>query len=137
MARLRYLLDTNVIADYLKQWEPTTSRLHEAIKNGHTIYLCEPVKYEVLRGLLKVNATRKLQIFEQILVPQLSPLILIPADWHQAAVLWAKNRTIGRQLSDIDTLIAALAQRTGSIVVTHDNDFDVFAIPRENWHSST
>ena len=34
-------------------------------------------------------------------------------------------------------LKAALAQRMGSIVVTHDNDFDVFAIPRENWYSST
>lgn len=64
MAGLVYILDANAVADYINGLETTTARIDQGIKNGWQIYLAQPVVYEVLRGLFKTKAVRKLQIFE-------------------------------------------------------------------------
>jgi predicted nucleic acid-binding protein len=64
MERLIYVLDTNVIADRMNAREPVTLRLTTAVQHGHQVGLCQPVFYEVMRGLLKTNATRKLHFFQ-------------------------------------------------------------------------
>jgi predicted nucleic acid-binding protein len=133
MERLMYLLDTNAVADYINQFEPTVTRIDEAIRHEHQVYLCQPVYYEVLRGLIKTNATRKRHIFENEFVPQLPGLALTDVDWHQAAQFWADTVKVGKQLADTDLLIAALAKRLNGVIVTADNDFDVLPIQRENW----
>lgn len=136
MDGVRYLLDTNAISDYLKQFEPTTPRIRQAIRNGHVLYLCKPVEYEVLRGLIKVNATRQRQIFEESFASQLTPLLLTDTDWRQAAQFWAEARNVGKQLSDVDLLIAALAYRLNAVIVTDDDDFDALPIRHENWRKT-
>lgn len=133
MDRLTYILDTNAISDYIKQFESTTTRIKQAIRDGHALYLCKPVEYEVLRGLIKANAERQRQIFEIGFAPQLTPLPLADADWRQAAQFWAEARNAGKQLSDVDLLIAALAFRLNSVIVTNDNDFDALPVQRDNW----
>jgi len=55
MARLTYILDTNVIADRMKAIEPVSQRLTDFVSAGHRIYLCQPVYYEIMRSLLKIN----------------------------------------------------------------------------------
>ena len=45
-------------------------------------------------------------------------------------------RNQGKQLSDVDLLIAALAQRLDGVVVTSDDDFDALPIQRENWRAA-
>ncbi|MEP7293888.1 MAG: PIN domain-containing protein, partial [Chloroflexota bacterium] len=124
MERLTYLLDTNAVADYLNQIPTTTARIHSAIADGSHIYLAQPVHYEVLRGLLKVGATRKLTVFEQAFAPQLDWILLTDADWRFAAHLWADATRKGKQLSDVDYLIAALAVRLNAVIISDDNDFD-------------
>ncbi|MDQ7027151.1 MAG: PIN domain-containing protein [Anaerolineae bacterium] len=133
MERLSYILDTNVVADYINQIEVTTSRTKQAIRGGHILYLCQPVHYEIMRGLFKVNAARKLKAFEEQFAPQLLALTLTDTDWLQAARFWADMRNLGRQFADADLLVAALAKRLDSIVVTADDDFDALPIRRENW----
>lgn len=133
MDGLIYILDTNVITDRMKVIEPVASRFTKAVAAGHEVYLCQPVYYEVLRGLLKVNATSQLQFFQTVIVPFLKPLALIDSDWQQAAQFWADARNIGKQLSDGDLLIAALAYRLNAILVSNDADFDALPIQRENW----
>ena len=133
MDRLIYILDTNAISDYIKQFEPTTTHIKQAIRDEHTLYLCQPVEYEVLRGLIKTKADRQLQIFEEGFAPQLTQLPLIDADWRQAAQFWADARTTGKQLSDVDLQIAALAYRLDAVIVTNDNDFAALPIRHENW----
>lgn len=86
MAGLIYILDTNAIADYLNGIETTTNRIDQALDAGSHLYLAQPVVYEVLRGLLKVNAVRKLHVFEQEFAPQFDKLDITDADWQQAAL---------------------------------------------------
>lgn len=133
MDRISYILDTNVISDYIKQFEPTITRIKQAIRDGHILYLCKPVEYEVLRGLIKVNADRQQQIFEMGFAPQLTLLPLLDVDWRQAGQFWAQARNTGKQLSDVDLLLAALAFRLNAVIVTNDDDFDALPVQRENW----
>ena len=135
MERLTYILDTNAIADYINQFEPTLSNIRQSLLDGHELYLCQPVHYEVLRGLMKANATQKRRIFEVLFAPQLIALALTDTDWQQAAQFWSDARKVGRQLSDIDLLVAALSKRLDSVIVSNDDDFDVLPIRRENWRN--
>ena len=132
MERLTYILDTNAIADYINQHESTTARINRAIHDGHILYLCQPVEYEVLRGLLKAQATQKKRIFEEQFASQIDWLPLTDDDWRQAARFWAETRSAGRQLSDVDLLVAALAKRLESVIVSSDDDFDALTAQREN-----
>jgi predicted nucleic acid-binding protein len=133
MERLDYVLDTNAIADYINEFEPTTKRIKQAIRDGHRLYLCQPVRYEILRGLIRTQATRKRHAFDNQFAPQLIPLALIDEDWRQAAQFWAATVSAGKQLVDSDLLIGAIAKRIGGIVVSADDDFNYLPIRRENW----
>ncbi len=133
MERLTYILDTNAVADYINTIEPTIMRIKQAIRDGHLLILCQPVRYEVLRGLLKVAATRKQEIFEREFAPRLVWTPLVDADWEQAARFWADATSRGRQFSDIDLLVAAVASRLGGVIVSSDADFDALSTPREDW----
>jgi predicted nucleic acid-binding protein len=137
MARISYILDTNVISDYIKQFHPTTQAVKQAIRDKHTLYLSSPVRYEVVRGLQFVNATRQQNVFTNEFAPLLDFVPLLEADWMQAAQFWVLARQQGKQLADTDLLIAALAKRLDGIIVSADNDFDVLPIQRVNWRKST
>jgi predicted nucleic acid-binding protein len=135
VGRLKYILDTNAVTDYINNIEPATTRLRDAVKNGHELFLCHPVYYEIMRGLLKVKATRKIQVFSEQLSPQLIQISPTQEDWNQAAQYWADMRNKGRQLSDVDLLIAATATRLDGVIVTSDDDFDALPLKRENWRN--
>ncbi len=136
MDKVTYILDTTVIADSIKRQPQVLERLTNAGEAGHVIGLCDPVRCEVVRGLLKVNATQKLQLFRQSIAPLMDYLPLTDADWGRAAQLWADARNQGKQLSDVDLLIASLAQRLNAVVVTSDVDFTALPISRENWRDA-
>jgi predicted nucleic acid-binding protein len=135
MEVLTYLLDTNVIADRISGLNIVTQKLNTAIKAEHRVCLCVPVHYEVLRGLMWKNAAQKRQFYEQQFVPALEWIPLVDADWEQAARFWAETRRKGKQLSDADLLLAALATRLGAIIVSADEDFDALPVKRENWRN--
>jgi tRNA(fMet)-specific endonuclease VapC len=133
MAGLSYLLDTNAIADYINNVTSVRERIYAARQNQDHFYLCQPVYYEVLRGLLRTNANRKLTIFEGEFRPLLLWLPLVDADWRQAAQNWADTSKAGKQLSEVDLLIAALAIRLEVVIISAGNDFDALRVKRENW----
>jgi len=128
-----YLLDTNAVADYLNGIESTLSHIKRAVLDQHILYLSQPVDFEVVRGLLKVNATRKLSAFEDEFAPQLDWLALTDTDWRQAARFWVDAVSRGKQLSDVDLLLAALALRINGVIISDDGDFDALPVKRENW----
>lgn len=136
MDRLTYILDTNVIADAMNGRNPAAERFFTTVEAGHHVYLCQPVYYEVMRGLLKANATRKQAVFQETIMPALTWIPLTDADWRQAAQFWADASNAGRQLADVDLLIAAMAVRIGGTVVTADDDFDALPVQRVNWRLS-
>jgi predicted nucleic acid-binding protein len=132
MERLAYILDTNVISDNINGIEPTMTRTQRSFRSDTLMYFCQPVAYEVLRGLMRTKAVNKMRVYEKF-VPQLTWVELIVEDWRQAAQLWADATSRGKQLSDVDLLLAALCIRLNAILVSSDADFDALPIQRENW----
>jgi predicted nucleic acid-binding protein len=49
----------------------------------------------------------------------------------KAAELWSSTRSAGKQLSDVDLLLAALAVRMDAVIVSNDSDFDALPARRE------
>lgn len=136
MGPVIYILDTNVIADRFNHLPQVLDHLNRVGEAGHVLGLCDPVRYEILCGLLKVNARQKLRFFHETVMPLMDHLALIGEDWQVAAQLWATMRNEGKQFSDADLMIAALAQRLNAVVVTADDDFAALSIQRENWRTA-
>jgi predicted nucleic acid-binding protein len=129
-----YLLDTNTVSQWLSPvGQETQNKINELITQNHRIALCQPVIYELVRGLLWKQAPRKLSILREKILPQLEKVDLLETDWLQAAQFWAETRRKGRQLSDADLLLAAIAYRLGAVLVSHDTDFDALPVILEAW----
>ena len=78
------MLDTTMIADRIKGHPQVLNHLTRASDDGHVLGLCDPVRNELLRGLLKVNTSQKLQLFRETITPLMDHLTLIDADWQVA-----------------------------------------------------
>lgn len=133
MAGLIYIVDANVISDLLARVSSVEQHLDR--RKTEIVCLCQPVYYELIRGLIKTQATSKLQRLEEVLRPSFNWITLTDDDWLQAARYWALATGSGRQLSDVDLLIAAIATRLDAIIVTSDADFDALPVKRENWRT--
>ncbi|MBZ0300211.1 MAG: PIN domain-containing protein [Anaerolineae bacterium] len=133
MAKELYVFDTNIVSSLL--YERQRSLLMRIRRNQtDLLILCDSVIYEVERGLNHKRAERQLSRFRDEVFPMFTVASIQLADWHVAAVLWASTRDIGKQLSDVDLLIAAMALRLNGIVVTNDKDFAYLPMVRtENW----
>lgn len=129
-----YIFDTNAISDAIKKNPVMVNRLREH-QDEHILCLCPPVHYEIRRRLLAISATAQLHIYETQVRRQFAWTRLKDADWEQAARFWAETRRKGKQLSDADLLLAALAVWLNAIIVSADDDFDALPVERENWRS--
>ncbi|MCC6802176.1 MAG: PIN domain-containing protein [Anaerolineae bacterium] len=127
------VVDTNVLSDLLANVELVAHNFVSTIERDEIVYLCQPVLYELRRGLFRRKAEVKYRAFNQNILPRLTLIPLEDADWLQAAQFWADAVSRGKQLADIDLLLAALAQRLDATLVTADDDFDILPIQRANW----
>ena len=137
MSNAIYLFDTNIISNLRPGRNPQL--LRRILKNQHqTLCLCEPVIFEVERGLEHRQAYKQLQHFQNELIPLFSVVSVTIADWRVAAKLWADARRRGRQLSDIDVLLASMTLRLDGVLVTDDQDFKHLPlIQTVNWLSDS
>jgi predicted nucleic acid-binding protein len=131
-----YVLDTNVISDLSRNVSIVVTNHDRKLKQGHSLVLCSPVYYENLRGLLKKNANSQIAGLNA-LKAAFDWQALIEQDWLEAAQLWANADKMGKRLSDIDVLIAALVTRLNAVLVSADADFDALPIKREDWRLTT
>lgn len=131
-----FLLDTNTVAYLLRNDPLVTQHRDTALREGHTLALCPPVEYEILRGLLKSTATRQVRQYQQEFRPLHQWIPLLEEDWLQAARFWTRAVSRGKQLSDIDLLLVVIAFREDAIIVSNDTDFDVLPIQRVDWRQS-
>jgi predicted nucleic acid-binding protein len=132
---LIYLIDSNTITDLIEGYQEVTLTLSQNIMAGHTIGLCPPVYYEVMRGLRWKNLQRKQAVFQNTIRPQLDWIPFVEGEWFQAIQFWIDAKSKGRQLSDMDILLAAIAQRLNAVIVSSDTDFDALPVQRENWRN--
>lgn len=128
-----YVFDTNLISSLRPGKNPALfKRLRQ--NQDQTLCLCEPVIFEIECGYEYRQAYRQLDRFRAHLLPL---FVVVPTqlvDWRVAAKLWSSVQQHGRQLSDIDLLLASMTLRLNGILVTDDGDFAYLPLVKtENW----
>jgi tRNA(fMet)-specific endonuclease VapC len=130
----QYALDTNTISYLLKNNQNVATRLQAASAAGHRLIIPLMVYYEIKRGLLAVNATRKLQDFEQfceaIGVGELSFDVM-----DKASHIYAHLQNAGRLVDDGDIIIGAFCIAKNYVLVTNNTRHfqNMSGIQTENW----
>jgi predicted nucleic acid-binding protein len=136
MANEVFVFDTNHVSNLLHLHNRS---IYQRIRNEklNSLVLCEAVIYEVEKGLIHKNAEVQLAQFQQMVIPRFTVEAIQLTDWRVAARLWGIARSKGRQLSDLDVLIAAVTLRLKGTLVTNDGDFVYLPnVPTANWLST-
>ena len=92
------------------------------------------IHYEIKRGLLAVNATRKLRIYDEIR-KQFQMLFLDDeAVFDKASEIHADLKQRGELIQDTDIFIAATVLLRNLILVSNDSHFQrISSLNTENW----
>jgi tRNA(fMet)-specific endonuclease VapC len=129
-----YLLDTNIVSASLKQNVNINLKLKEVSSLEIDILISGVTYYEVQRGLLRTNATKKLALFAQFC--QDYPILFLDdlRIFQKASEIHADLTNRGKIIQDADILIAATAIIHNLILVSHDSDLTrVKDLQLENW----
>lgn len=114
--------------------EKIKMKLGEVAFYEKEVYISAISYYEIKRGLLARNATRKLDIFEEF-CNEIKILFLNSQEiFDKASEIYADLRQKGELISDADILIAATALIQELILISDDSDFvRIESISVENW----
>lgn len=128
---MRFLLDTNIISNVTKP-RPSPALLDWLAEQAdENLYISSLTVAEISRGVLEKPAGKKRRALETWFAGPDGPQALfagrvLPFD-EKAALAWARlmaeGKARGRPRSALDTIIAAIAQANGCVVVT-DNEQD-------------
>lgn len=125
-----YMLDTNTLTYIVKNVRPVVERYNALRRQHHIMATCQVPYFEILRGYLHKGAVVQEDHFRQNVLPTLT--------WYSlAAEYWAQTRSAGKQLSDMDLLLAAVTFRLNATLASNDVDFDVLPISRVHWRETT
>lgn len=117
--KIKYLLDTNVISDVMRNNKFVVKNMENAEDNGGQIYICSIVRYEIVRGLKAAGKFRRLKEFETF-YKNYSPLYFDRDDDKviDKAVDIYVQLLKGKNIGDNDIYIAAIAMVNDCILVT-------------------
>jgi len=130
-----YLLDTNIVSAIIKNDERVNIKYREILSEDASLSISGITYYEVKRGLLYANATKKLATFDRLrqvisILPVFSELDIL----EKASEIHADLKRRGRPIQDADILIAATAIVNHLILVSNDTDMRrVAGVAIENW----
>lgn len=128
---MRYLLDTNVISNATKSSPSSSLLAWMADQNDDDLFIASLTVAEIRRGILEKPAGKRRDQLEDWFLGPEGPQSLfagrvLPFD-EPAALIWgrlmADGKLAGKPRSALDTIIAAVAEANGCIVVT-DNEKD-------------
>ena len=136
---MRYLLDTNIISNIVKQAPSEALLAWMAERDDQELFIASLTIAEIQRGILEKPASRRRDQLEAWFTGPEGPQTLfagrILSFDEKAALAWARlmaeGKAKGRPRSALDTIIAAIAQANGCIVVT-DNEKDFVGIEMIN-----
>lgn len=128
---MRYLLDTNIISNIAKQ-QPSVALITWMTRQAdQDLFIASLTIAEIRRGMLEKPAGRRRDLLETWFAGTEGPQALfagrvLPFD-EKAGLVWARlmadGKVKGRPRSALDTIIAAVAEANGCVVVT-DNEKD-------------
>jgi toxin FitB len=125
----RYLLDTNVISNITKP-EPSESLLEwMGVQSDGDLFISSLTIAEIRRGILDKPRGKKRERLEAWFAGSEGPQSLfkgrILSFDEKAALVWARlmseGRAVGKHRSDLDVIVAAVAEANDCVVVT-DNE---------------
>jgi len=129
---MRYLLDTNILSNVIKPApsEPLLAWMSE--QNDEDLFIASLTLAEIRRGILEKPAGRRRDQLQAWFSGPEGPQSLfagrvLPFD-ENAGLIWARlmadGTSRGRPRSALDTIIAAVAEAHGCVVVTeNEKDF--------------
>lgn len=125
---MRYLLDTNIISNATKPSPSESLLAWLADQNDEDLYIASLTVAEIRRGILEKPAGKRRDDLEDWFGGPEGPQALFAGRVltfdEAAALIWARfmadGKASGRPRSALDTIIAALAEANGCIVVTDD-----------------
>jgi len=132
---MRYLLDTNIISNTLKQQPSAALIAWMAEQTDEDLFIASLTIAEIRRGILEKPAGKRRDQLEAWFAGPEGPQALfvgrvLPFD-EKAALLWARlmadGKAKGRPRSALDTIIASVAEANQCVVVT-DNEKDFAGI---------
>lgn len=126
---MRYLLDTNILSNVVKPSPSPSLLAWLAEQRDADLFIAALTVAEIRRGILETPAGKRRDALEDWFLGPEGPQALfagrvLPFD-EAAALIWARlmaeGRASGRPRSALGTIIAAVAEAKGCIVVT-DNE---------------
>ena len=129
-----YIFDTNMISALMKNDEKVRAKFEEAVDSKKIVFMSGINHYEIKRGFLAVNATRKLRIYDEI--RKLFQMLFLDdeAVFDKAAEIHADLKRRGELIQDADIFIAATALLQNLILVSNDLHFQrISSLTTENW----
>jgi len=129
---MRYLLDTNIISNITKPAPSESLVAWMAEQTDQDLFIASLTVAEIRRGVLEKPAGKRRDQLETWFAGPEGPQTLfagrvLPFD-EQAALVWARlmadGKAKGRPRSALDTIIAAVAEANGCVIVTaNERDF--------------
>jgi tRNA(fMet)-specific endonuclease VapC len=128
------LLDTNHLGHAMTPVSAVRDRIVDLRTRGEKVGTCIPVLCEIEAGILQVSQPERYRESMRRLLLQVR---LWPLDGDTARGYGRLHQDLkrrGRVLSQVDIMLAALAQQMDLTLVTSDRDFEAVADLRtENW----
>jgi predicted nucleic acid-binding protein len=128
---MRYLLDTNIISNVVKPSPSASLVAWMGEQSDEDLFISSLTLAEIRRGVLEKPAGKRRDQLEAWFLGPEGPQALfagrvLPFD-EGAALIWARlmadGKAKGMPRSGLDTIIAAVAEANGCVVVT-DNEKD-------------
>lgn len=116
---MTYFLDANIISYVIKGVPSVISRLKTILFCGDEIKIPVIAYYEVKRGLLAINANKKLAIFEE----QMKLFEIVQMDlqtFEIASSVYAKLKSEGTPIDDADLFIGSSVLENNAILITNN-----------------
>jgi tRNA(fMet)-specific endonuclease VapC len=129
-----YALDTNVISYYLRKNTKILDRIDNERQKGNKLIIPPMVYYESIRGLVYLNATAKLKLFNKLCSNGVG---IINKDILDIAVsIYITLQKKGIIIGDNDILIAAFCLKHNLILVTNNTKHfeNIDGLTIENWN---
>jgi tRNA(fMet)-specific endonuclease VapC len=130
----RYLLDTNHLSEGLRRVSIVRDRMQQLQRRSATFGTCGPALCELLVGILQrrdaAATRRRLEVLLQVV--RLWPVSLETAD--QYGKVYLELQKVGKALSQVDMILAAMSRKEQLTLLTTDQDFQALPDIRiENW----
>lgn len=113
-----FLLDTNVIIDFLRGQSEVTKNMNKAFDAEIPLAICPMVYYEVMRGFKSAGASRQMQKFLQLYQNQKWANLPLDMDVTEKAIEIYAKLPRGVTIEDADIFIAAISMVNECTLVT-------------------